>query len=119
MPVENWALLDRFLILGCEDNVYRVGEREMDAEDAPAVRACLKTDGPRVVRTILDGSKRDPALFVLALAASPKFADASTNAAALHALPHVARTGAQLRKFAAFSTRLRGWGRALRSAIAD
>ena len=119
MPVENWALLDRFLILGSEDNVYRVGERELDIDDARAVRACLKTDGPRVVRTVLDGSPRDPALFVLALAASPRFADAETNAAALDALPRVARTGAQLRKFAEFSTKLRGWGRALRRAIAD
>ncbi len=119
MRVENWALLDRFLILGSEENSYRVGVRELDVDQAPAVRACLKIDGPRVVRTILDGSARDPALFVLALAASPKFADARTNAAALDALPRVARTGAQLRKFAAFCTSLRGWGRSLRSAIAD
>jgi 60 kDa SS-A/Ro ribonucleoprotein len=119
MRVENWALLDRFLILGSEENSYRVGMRELDVEAAPAVQACLKIDGPRVVRTILDGSARDPALFVLALAASPKFADAKTNAAALNALPRVARTGAQLRKFAAFCTNLRGWGRSLRSAIAD
>jgi 60 kDa SS-A/Ro ribonucleoprotein len=118
MRVENWALLDRFLILGTEENSYRVGVRELDVEQAPAVRACLKTDGPRVVRTILDGSARDPALFVLALAASPKFADAKTNAAALDALPRVARTGAQLRKFAAFCANLRGWGRSLRSAVA-
>jgi 60 kDa SS-A/Ro ribonucleoprotein len=118
MCVENWTLLDRFLTLGSEQNTYRVGDRELDVEAAPAVRACLQTDGPRVVRTILDGSARDPALFVLALAASPKFADAKTNAAALDALPRVARTGAQLRKFAVFCTNLRGWGRSLRSAIA-
>ena len=119
MRVENWALLDRFLILGSEENTYRVGRWDLDVEAAPAIRACLKTDGPRVVRTVLDGSARDPALFVLALAASPKFADARTNAAALDALPRVARTGAQLRKFAAFCSNLRGWGRSLRSAIAQ
>jgi 60 kDa SS-A/Ro ribonucleoprotein len=118
MRVENWALLDRFLVLGSEENSYRVGEPRLNVEAAPAVQACLKTDGPRVVRTLLDGSARDPALFVLALAASPKFADAETNAAALDALPRVARTGAQLRKFAAFCTNLRGWGRSLRTAIA-
>jgi 60 kDa SS-A/Ro ribonucleoprotein len=119
MRVENWALLDRFLILGSEENSYRVGVREMNADTAPAVRACLQTDGPRVVRTILDGSVRDPALFVLALAASPKFADSKTNAVALDALPRVARTGVQLRKFAAFCANLRGWGRSLRSAVAE
>jgi len=118
MRVENWELLDRFLILGTEENTYRVGAWQLDVKAASAVRACLQTDGPRVVRTILDGSARDPALFVLALAASPKFADAKTNAAALDALPRVARTGSQLRKFAAFCTSLRGWGRSLRSAIA-
>ena len=119
MRVENWALLDRFLVLGSEENIYRVGEQELSVDSAPAVRACLMTDGERVVRTVLDGSARDPALFVLALAASPKFADRKTNAAALEALPHVARTGAQLRKFAAFCASLRGWGRSLRSAIAS
>jgi len=118
MRVEKWERLHRFLILGNEENTYRVGTLELDAEAAPAVRACLQTDGPRVVRTILDGSARDPALFVLALAASPKFADAKTNAAALEALPRVARTGVQLRKFAAFCDSVRGWGRSLRSAIA-
>jgi 60 kDa SS-A/Ro ribonucleoprotein len=118
MSVEKWALLDRFLILGSEENSYRVGELELNPESATAVRACLITDGPRVVRTILDGSGRDPDLFVLALAASPKYASPETNAAALDALPRVARTGAQLRRFAAFCTNLRGWGRSLRSAIA-
>lgn len=119
MRVENWALLDRFLVLGSEENSYRVGEQELSVDSTRAVRACLLMDGPRVVRTILDSSARDPALFVLALAASPKFASPKTNAAALDALPRVARTGAQLRKFAAFCASLRGWGRSLRTAVAN
>ncbi|HLK18756.1 MAG TPA: TROVE domain-containing protein, partial [Bryobacteraceae bacterium] len=60
----------------------------------------------------------DAALFVLALAASPGFADAETIGAALNALPQVARTSAQLCTFAAFAENFRGWGRGLRSAIA-
>ena len=119
MRVDNWTLLERFLILGSEESTYRVGKREWNVEAMTGVQACLKTDGPRVVRTLLDGSSRDPALFVLALAASPNFGDAETNALALQALPRVVRTGAQLCKFAAFSNDLRGWGRGLRSAVAD
>jgi 60 kDa SS-A/Ro ribonucleoprotein len=62
--------------------------------------------------------KNDPALFVLALASSPKFADTETISAALAALPEVARTGTHLCNFAAFIEKLRGWGRGLRSAVA-
>ncbi len=40
-------------------------------------------------------------------------------AAALNALPQVARTGAHLCTFAAFAENLRGWGRGLRSAVAE
>src|SRR5262249_44921164 len=48
-----------------------------------------------------------------------KFADAKTMAAALEALPQVARTGTHLCSFAAFVENLRGWGRGLRTAVSD
>jgi 60 kDa SS-A/Ro ribonucleoprotein len=76
-----------------------------------------------VVNAVVDISaagrapKNDPALFVLAMAASPGFADARTNAAALAALPLVARTATHLCTFAEFAQGLRGWGRGLRSAV--
>jgi 60 kDa SS-A/Ro ribonucleoprotein len=123
--VDNWTRLDRFLILGCENGTYYIGERPLTIKNASAVRECLRADGPRVVRIVVAIStaarapKNDPALFVLALAASPKFADAGTNTAALEALPLVARTGTHLCTFAAFIENLRGWGRGLRSAVAD
>jgi 60 kDa SS-A/Ro ribonucleoprotein len=122
--VDNWTRLERFLILGSEGGTYYVQERELALENATAVMECLKTGGVRVVRTVVEISassrapKNDPALFVLALAASPKFADAATISAALAALPHVARTGTHLCNFAAFVENLRGWGRGLRSAVA-
>ena len=119
MRVDNWMLLERFLILGSESSTYRVGERQFELEETRGIQACLRADGMRVVRTVSDGSARDPALFVLALAASAQFADPQTNAAALEALPRVARTGDQLCKFVAFSDDLRGWGRSLRSAVAN
>ena len=123
--VDNWMRLARFLMLGSEDGTYYVRPRALTLENATAVVACLKTDGLRVVRTLVEIStagrapKNAPALFELALAASPNFADAETVRAALSALPQVARTGSDLCIFAAFVENLRGWGRALRSAVAD
>src|SRR5260370_11655295 len=124
-PVDNWMRLERFLILGSEGGTYYVCERKLILENAIAVRECLNADGLRVVRIVEEISvsgrapKNDPALFVLALAASPKFADAKTNAAPLEALPRVARAGRHLSTFVALVANLRGGGRGLRSAVAD
>ena len=121
--VDNWKRLERFLILGSENGTYYISERTLTLENAMAVQACLRADGRRVVNSVIDTSaagrapKNDAALFVLALAASPQFADATTNAVALAALPLVARTATHLCTFAGFVDGLRGWGRSLRSAI--
>ena len=122
--IHHWTRLDRFLHLGSEDGTYYVTAQEPTIDNAAGVRACLAADGPRVVQTVVEISssgrapKNDPALFALALASSSKFADAGTNAAALSALPQVARTGNHLCTFASFVEAVRGWGRGLRSAIA-
>jgi 60 kDa SS-A/Ro ribonucleoprotein len=124
-PVDSWKQLERFLILGCENGTYYVTETAFTVENAQAVQECLKADGPRVVNAVVDisasgrAAKSDPALFVLAMAASPAFADARTNAEALSALALVARTGSHLCTFACMVDGLRGWGRGLRSAVAD
>jgi len=121
---DQWSQLERFLILGNENGIYYAGGRKLTPESAGSVRACLAENGVRVVNAISviaaggRAPKLDAALFALAMASSPRFADAGTNAAALEALPAVARTAAHLQKFAASVTRLRGWGRSLRSAIA-
>ncbi len=123
--VDDWKRLERFLILGSENGTYCISEPPLTIENAGAARACLRVDGLRVVRTLVDVSiskrapKNNPALFVLAMAACPKYADAPTNAAALKALPQAARTGAHLASFAGFAQNLRGWGRGLRTAVAD
>ena len=115
----------RFLARG-EDGTYYVPRAPIGRRECtPSSVECLKSDGLRVVRTVVEIStagrapRNDPALFVLALAASPNFADAETIRAALNALPEVARTGADLCGFAAFVENLRGWGRGLRSAVAE
>jgi len=124
-PVDRWMRLGRFLALGSEDGTYYVPARPLRIENVPATIECLKSDGLRVVRAVVEISlsgrvpTNHPALFVLALAASPNFANAETIAAALNALPQVARAGAQLFTFAAFAENLRGWGRGLRSTIAE
>ncbi len=123
--VDNWTRLERFVTLGSEDGTYCVRERELGIANASAVRDCLREDGLRVVKTVtgIAGSgcapRTAPALFALALAASPEFADAQTNAAALQALPAVAQTAADLCTFGRFVGSLRGWGRGLRSAVAQ
>lgn len=122
---DNWVRLERFLILGSEGGSYSAAGRPLTIEKTKAVRLALAEDGPRVVDVTVQistsgrAAKNDAALYVLALASSPKFADAESNAAALKALPQVARTGAHLCTYAAFVRNLRGWGRGLRSAIAN
>lgn len=119
-----WAMLDRFLLIGSEAGTYYVDKRQLTARNADNVIACLKTDGQSVVARVAEFSKRgrapsnDPALFVLALAMSPDYADADTRRAAALALPAVARTASHLFTFIAEVTALRGWGKFLRKAVA-
>jgi 60 kDa SS-A/Ro ribonucleoprotein len=119
--VDHWARLDRFLILGSEGGTFYVGARVLTRESATAVQACLAEDGARVVRRVVEVStagrapRNDPALFVLAMAAS--LGDDATRAAALAALPDVARTGTHLFHFLQYLKAFRGWGRGVRSAV--
>lgn len=122
--VDDWVRLDRFLVLGSEGGTYYVGERELTAQNAEAVIRCIQANGRRVVNRIVEISdagrapKNDPALFVLALCASPKFSDLATRQAAFAALPHVARIGIHLFHFVQYARQFRGGGRAFRDALA-
>lgn len=118
----NWDRLDRFLVLGSEGGTYYVGERKLTAENATSVAECIAQDGPRVVARVVEMSesgrapRNDPALFVLAMAAG--MGDEATRAAALAALPRVARTGTHLFHWLQFVGGFRGWGRGVRRAVA-
>ena len=120
--VDDWTRLTRFLVLGAEGGTYYIGERTLTLENAEAVKRCIQSDGPRVVREIVAVSdmgrapKNDPALFALAMCAA--LGDDATRRAALAALPQVARIGTHLFHFAAYVDGMRGWGRGLRQAIA-
>lgn len=116
-----WERLDRFLVLGSEGGTFYVRERTLTRENAAAVAECIAEDGPRVVQRVVEIStagrtaRNDPALFVLAMAAGT--GDEATRAAALAALPQVARTGTHLFHFLRFLGGFRGWGRGVRRAV--
>lgn len=121
--VDDWTRLDRFLVLGAEGGTYYVGERELVKESHDATVRCIKADGVRAVRQIVDisesgrAAKNDPAIFALALVAT--YGTNGAKQAAFSALDQVCRTGTHLFHFAEYCNKMRGWGRGLRQAIAD
>lgn len=121
--VDDWTQLRRFLILGSEGGSYYATQSTLTAENASATLRCIALDGARAVKEIVEIStagrapKTDPALFALALCAAK--GDEPTRREAFKALPQVARTGTQLFHFAAFADAQRGWGRGLRTAVAN
>ena len=121
-PIDDWARLERFLILGSEGGTYYASELRLTAENVAVVERVLAADGKRAVATIVEigtsrrAPKHQPVLFALALAASAE--DPVTRRAALEALPQVARTGTHLLTFTEYANTLRGWGRGLRRGVA-
>ncbi len=121
--VDDWVMLDRFLILGTEGGSYYATERKLTVENAEAVLRCVKADGLRTVNRIVEISdsgrapKNDPALFALAIAAG--LGNDATRKAALDALPKVARIGTHLFTFLENVQAFRGWGRGLRRAVGN
>lgn len=122
-PLDDWARLDRFLILGTEGGTYYVKEQALTQENAQVVRRLIEEDGERVVERIVQVSdqgkayKNDPALYALAMAAT--YGTSNVKALAMQALPKVARIGTHWFHFAAFIHTMRGWGRGLRQGIAS
>lgn len=123
--VDDWTLLDRFLILGTVGGTYYIEERELTITSAEAVVRCIKEDGLRVVERIREiseagrAAKNDPALFALAMCSSPDLADLETRRAAMAALPSVARIGTHLFTFLTYVKSFGGWRRSLRRGIAN
>jgi 60 kDa SS-A/Ro ribonucleoprotein len=118
---DDFTRLRRFLILGAEGGTYYVDERKATRANGEVVLRCLREDGLRVVREIVDVSesgraaRNDPALFALAMAAADR--DVEVRRAALAALPRVARIGTHLYHFMTFVAGFRGRGRALHRAL--
>ena len=120
--VDKWTRLHRFLILGAEGGTYYVKEKELTVENANAVLECIKEDGLRVVKEIIDISvegrapKNDAAIFALALAAT--FGDPETKRLSYAAIKKVCRIGTHLFTFCQNIQKLRGWSRGLRNGVA-
>lgn len=121
--VDKWVQFTRFLILGAEGPTYYASEKKMVKDNAKAVMACIAENGPRAVTHIVEVSlagrapKNDPAIFALALAASAE--DGMTRSIALANVHEVCRTGTHLFQFVQQVQELRGWGHALRKAVAN
>jgi 60 kDa SS-A/Ro ribonucleoprotein len=121
--LDDWARLDRFLVLGTEGGTFYIGERELTRDNANVVVRCIALDGVRTIERIVAISdpgrapKNDPAIF--ALAAAAKLGDEATRRAAYAALPKVCRIGTHLMHFAEYAQAFGGWGRGMRRAVGN
>lgn len=115
--------LRRFLILGAAGGTFYADERQLASENIANVRAALDSCGVEAVDEIVEVSRsgrapsNDEAIYALAIACAHKNREVQTRA--LDAIPHVARTGYHLFMFCEFVQSQRGWGRALKRAVAE
>lgn len=115
--------LRRFLTLGTDGGTYYTSAKELTAENAAVVRRFAENQPTVLVAEIVAISesgrapKQNPAIFALAMCAG--LADEAGRRAALAAVPQVCRTATHLFLFAKYVEQFRGWGRGLRTAIAD
>lgn len=121
--VDLWERLRRFLILGSEGGTYYESERDLTEKNAGAVIEALRADGVKAVEIIAEVSedgrapKNDPAIFALALATAPQYADERTRQAAFEAIPRVCRIGTHILQFCSIVDQLRGWGQGLMKGV--
>ena len=120
--LNQWGVLDRFLMIGSENGGYYVSEKETTQQSFDVVKSCIAEDGVRVVTRLVEYSlagrapKNDPAVVALALAAV--YGDAETVVAAYAALPKVARTGTWLFLFVSILDSLGKWNAAAKRGVA-
>lgn len=121
--IDDFEQAKRFLVLGSESNFYRSGA-QMSTKNAKTIIG-LASDArtsAKLVDLIVEIStqgrapKPNPALFALAVAVS--HGDDESRGYALSKLTDVARTATHLFIFLGYTDQFRGWGRALRRAVA-
>ena len=121
--VDDWARLDRFLILGTEGGSYYASEKKLTVTNAEAVIRCIKADGLRTVARIAEVShegrapKNDQAIFALAMAT--KLGDEPTRKAAAAAVSKVCRIGTHIFQYAEAIKAFGGWGRVTARAVSN
>ena len=123
--IDDMSRLDRFLILGTEGGTYYSTERKLTQESGQCVQRLLQAGkGLEVIKRVVEisdggrASSNDPALFVLAIC-SGNLAPVEVRKAAMEVLPKVARIGTHLFHFAEMVQGFRGWGKLLRSGVAN
>jgi 60 kDa SS-A/Ro ribonucleoprotein len=115
--------LERFLILGTVGGTYYVNERELTKENLDTVARIIEAHGKAAVDKIVEigtsnrAPKHDPVLVAYAIAVSSK--NPETRQYALGFFNDVIRIGTHLFHFIAYVDTRRGWGRALRRAVAN
>ena len=121
--LDDFARLERWLILGSDSNTYYQSAQKLTRENAACVQRCYNTDYERTISKIVEISdegrapKNDPAIFALALGTC--HADVKVRQAAFQAVPKVCRIGTHLFQFVGCCRALgRGWGRAMKRAVA-
>lgn len=120
--VDLWQRFMRFLVIGTETGTYYVSERKHTLDNIKVVKDAIAADHRRAVDMLTEVSqagrapKNDYAIYALAVAAST--GSVMGQAYALNVLPFVCRTGTHLFQFVAFIDTMRGWGPALRKAVA-
>lgn len=120
--LDNWGVLDRFLMLGSESAGYYVGQKETTKQSFNVIKKCIAEDGLRVVQRALEYSlagrapKNDPAVVALALAAV--FGNELTRSTAYDALPRIARTGTWLFLFVSILDSMGKWNAAAKRGVA-
>lgn len=121
--LDDWARLDRFLVLGADVPTYYQSARKLTKESAAVVTRCYAADPDRTIAKIVEVSvsgrapKNDPAVFALAIGACD--ADPVVRRKALAVLASVCRTSTHLFQFVGAARALgRGWGRTLKRAVA-
>lgn len=122
--IDDWARLDRFLILGSDEPTYYQKARDLTIANAKCVSRCWDLDWQRTAKRIAEisdkgrAAKNDAAIFALAMGACHK--EVKVRVAALDQLSAVCRTGTHLFQFVDCARSLgRGWGRALKHAVAN
>ena len=121
--VDDAARLRRFLLLGSDGATYYSSAAELTRDNAEVVFRMAETQHGTLRRVILEVSEAGSAprvqatLFALAIACSVGADD--ERGAALALIPRVCRTGTHLFQFTTYVEQFRGWGRGLRTAVAQ
>lgn len=120
--LDQWSILDRFLMIGSEGGNYYVTQKDVTKQSFENTLKCIASDGLRVVARAVEYStngrapKNDPALVALALAAAK--GSPEVQAAAYDALPKVARIGTHLFTFVGVLNALGKWNSAAKRGMA-